>query len=148
LEAQLPRYWKTPLSRAMEFFSCGFCNDGRDEAKFLLLFSALEALFSRSSSELVYRLSNNIARFIYPNEASFELRLNKKDAVKKLYNLRSKVTHGAYIEIKPEDYDQALSLFVEIIEKIISNKQILDIFLDEKKHEKFIKYLEIGHLMY
>ena len=60
-----------------------------------VLWAGIEGMFG-ASSEVKFRISLYIARFLYPQEP--ERRRDLFDAVKKLYNLRSIAVHGSKIK--------------------------------------------------
>jgi len=142
--AQLSPHWKSPLGVAMDIFSAAFCNEARDETQFILLVTALESLFIKSSTELTFRLSSNITKFLYPNLNNYKNRRDAFEKVKKLYNIRSQIVHGIYREIEPQEYDEIFELFSKIIGKLLEKDKIYKIFMDSEKHQEFIKRLELG----
>lgn len=144
--SQLHPSLKTPLGVAMSTFVAAFANDGTDDPKFILVLTALEALFSVSSSEVTFRLSSNVAWFMYPKLSEYNNRRMKFEEIKKLYNVRSQIIHGRYREIKPDEYDSILDLFSNIIQMILEKYKIHHIFLNKEKHLEFIKKLEFGYL--
>ncbi len=148
ITAQLGAKIKSPLGVAINTFVAAFANQGQDDPKYILVVAALESLFSISSSEVAFRLSSNIAWFLYPEPSDHKKRKEKFKEVKKLYNFRSRVVHGEYQEIPIEAYDAILDLFSTIIQKILEKYKLPEVFLDEKKHKEFIRDLEVGHLNY
>lgn len=72
-----------------EYYSA--CNVDTIEQGILSLITALEALFSPGSSELVYRVSLNTAMYLGDSP---EKRKKLFDMVKNMYDLRSKMVHG------------------------------------------------------
>ncbi len=132
----------------MDTFVAAFANQGQDDPKYILAVTALEALFSVSSSEVTFRLSNNIAWFLYPKLSDYKKRREMFEKVKELYNFRSRLVHGEYQEIPINAYDEILDLFSTVIEKILEEYKLQKVFLDEKKHREFIKNLEVGYLSY
>lgn len=147
VSARIGSTMKSPLGVAMNIFDAAFANEGQDDPKYILAVSALESLFSISSSEVAHRLSSNIAWFLYPNPSDYSKRIQELERVKNLYNLRSRLVHGEFQEIEPQSYDSILNLLSTIVQKIIEEYKFTNAFLDEKKHKEFIKNLEVGHLL-
>ncbi|PWU22926.1 hypothetical protein C5B42_04650 [Candidatus Cerribacteria bacterium 'Amazon FNV 2010 28 9'] len=145
-KAQLHPDWKTPLGVAMKTFVAAFGNEGDDDQKFILILTALEALFSNSAFEVTFRLSSNIAWFLHPRLKDYDDRRIEFEKVKQLYNVRSQIVHGRYREVLAEEYDSILDLFSNIIQTILENYKIPYIFLNKEKHTEFLKKLELGYL--
>lgn len=86
----------------------------------ILLWSALEALFSPARSELRFRISANIATFLeLPGEA--RAALQRKAA--KLYDARSAAVHG-HPEEAEEPLIETYALLKRVLLKIISEKHV------------------------
>ena len=132
----------------MNTFMTAFANRGQDDPKYILVITALEALFSVSVSEISFRLSNTIAWFLYPKPNNYRLRKKMFEKVKRLYNFRSRLVHGDYQEIPLDAYDEALNLFSIIIEKILEEHNLYKVFLNKRRHKEFIGDLAVGHYNY
>ena len=89
-----------------------------------LLYSiiALESLLLPSGSgELSFRLSRLVARVMGKDQDTrFQL---AKDVVR-LYDLRSKVVHDGRIEVTEDDKDQASTIALEVIARIVNDQQV------------------------
>lgn len=78
------------LQLPMKYFeSCYSTND--NEVKFLNLVTALEALFNRGPSQITHTISRHLALIISKTRSEFQERYTQ---IKKLYGLRSTITHG------------------------------------------------------
>ncbi|WP_281214237.1 hypothetical protein [Shewanella insulae] len=87
--------------------------------KMAVLWAGVEAMFG-ASTEIRFRLSLCIARFLHPNDA--ESRKFKFDLVKKLYNSRSSAVHGAKIKGDlSQTVDASANLLRELIHQSILN---------------------------
>ena len=110
------------------------------EARFLLLWVVLEALFGPSDPrEITYRLSQRVAFFLGCNRKEIAQLFNK---AKSLYSWRSKAVHGARLtKLSEEKSAQILhdveKLARESMSKIFSDDKLINKF-DGKKREEFL----------
>lgn len=146
--AQIPPLDTSPLGSSMVSFRGAFSSEMMDHPKYILLFSAFEALFSISNHELVFRLSHNLAWFLFPNPTDYVCRIEIVNQFKRLYEYRSRLVHGENVEVKATIYDTALELYCSVIMKLVEEYDLIDVFLDKQKHKNFIKYLEVGYLSF
>ena len=86
----------------------------------VLLWGALEALFSPSKGELKFRVSSLIAAYLSPPG---EDRLKHQKEIAKLYDKRSYAAHGKP-KHNPDDLLATFHLLRSVIIKIIDNKQV------------------------
>ncbi|MGY5796152.1 hypothetical protein [Rheinheimera faecalis] len=90
--------------------------------KMAVLWAGIEGMFE-ASSEIRFRLSLYIARFLHPNDA--ELRKNKFELVKKLYNLRSSAVHGGKVKSDLiNSVETSADLLKELIIQSILNRAL------------------------
>ena len=78
-----------------------------------VLWAGIEGLFG-ASSEIRFRISLYIARFLYPNEV--DTRQSVFNAIKKLYNSRSSAVHGSKLK---GDINKAVEDSAETLHKLI-----------------------------
>ncbi len=81
--------------------------------KMAVLWAGIEGLFG-ASSEIRFRISLYIARFLYPNEV--DTRQSVFNAIKKLYNSRSSAVHGSKLK---GDINKAVEDSAETLHKLI-----------------------------
>lgn len=86
----------------------------------LMLWGALEHLFSPASHELKFRVSAYIAAFLEPYGPE---RQRLQRSIGKLYDARSRVAHGAGVDVG-EAYDDTYQLLRRILEQMIMNRSI------------------------
>jgi hypothetical protein len=86
--------------------------------KMAVLWAGIEGMFG-ASSEIRFRISLYIARFLHPVDA--DARKAKFDAVKKLYNSRSSAVHGSKIK---GDLAQAVEGSAELLNNLIRQSVI------------------------
>ncbi len=84
-----------------------------DRARMAILWAAIEGLF-QVESEVVFRVSLYVARFLHPDDA--EARLASFKLVKNLYKARSAAVHGA---IMKGDADRAIEQSVELLLSLV-----------------------------
>jgi len=82
-------------------------------AQLALLWSAIEGLFT-IESELVFRVSLYIAKFLHPGD--LEQQRAAFSSVKKLYNFRSKAVHGGKIK---GDFKQVVRESVDLLNLLV-----------------------------
>lgn len=78
-----------------------------------VLWAGIEGIFG-ASSEIRFRISLYIARFLHPTDA--ELRKEKFELVKKLYNSRSSAVHGSKVK---DNLTQAVKESAELLRELI-----------------------------
>lgn len=81
--------------------------------KMAVIWAGIEGLFG-ASTEIRFRISLYIARFLYPDDPGE--RQKCFDAIKKLYNARSKAVHGTKIK---GDFVDAVEESADILRKLI-----------------------------
>jgi hypothetical protein len=86
--------------------------------KMAVLWAGIEGMFG-ASSEIRFRISLYIARFLHPNDAN--ARKAKFEAVKKLYNSRSSAVHGSTIK---GDLAQSVEESAELLKDLIRQSVI------------------------
>lgn len=110
-----------------------FIKNGRESRnlghKLLNYCSALEALFSSDNTEIAHKIGERAAFFMCEERKKIEI----FSLVKKAYEIRSKLTHGASIDNKliekmPEISFEIDSLLRAIILKIMNNDSLIEIF--------------------
>lgn len=87
--------------------------------KMAVLWAGIEGMFG-ASTEIRFRLSLCIARFLHPDDA--ETRKQKFELVKKLYNSRSSAVHGAKVK---GDIKQSVEASAELLKELI-HQSIID----------------------
>jgi len=95
--------------------------------------SALETIFSTDNAELSHKLSERVAFFLSPK---FD-KLKTFKIIKKAYAIRSKLTHGDYLEQKQIENLGELSVEIDILLreaflKIFYDKTLLALFDSDK----------------
>lgn len=78
-----------------------------------ILWAGIEGIFE-ASSEIRFRISLYIARFLHPTDT--ELRKEKFELVKKLYNSRSSAVHGSKLK---DNLEQAVKESAELLKELI-----------------------------
>lgn len=91
--------------------------------------SALESLFSTSTTELTHRLSERVAFFVGENPEDKE---SIYQLMKKAYGVRSQVTHGSHInnsiaDLAPELSSKLLDLLRKITFKVLEDPHSADV---------------------
>jgi hypothetical protein len=81
--------------------------------KMAVLWAGIEGLFG-ASSEIRFRISLYIARFLHPNDS--EARKAKFELVKKLYNSRSSAVHGSKVK---GDLAQSVELSAALLNNLV-----------------------------
>lgn len=81
--------------------------------KMAVLWAGIEGMFG-ASSEIRFRISLYISRFLHPSDA--DARKTTFDAVKRLYNSRSSAVHGSKIK---GDLAQAVEDSAELLRKLV-----------------------------
>lgn len=90
--------------------------------KMAVLWAGIEGMFG-ASSEIRFRISLYIARFLHPTDAN--ARKTVFEAVKKLYNSRSAAVHGSKIKGDlTQDVENSAELLKDLIRQSIVNKGI------------------------
>lgn len=87
----------------------------------VLLWGALEAIFTKDKAELRFRVSVMIASYLEPDDGDKAYSLYKK--VVKLYNERSKAAHGDN-SVKRETLLQTYELLYRSVEKMFEQNEI------------------------
>lgn len=92
--------------------------------------TALETLFSTSSSEIAHQLSERVSTFL---EEKLEERLAVYKKVKKAYELRSRIVHGSTTTKKASKNPKDTSIEIEsiskrVVLKIVENDAIFEAF--------------------
>lgn len=107
--------------------------------------SALESLFSTSSSELTHRLSERVSHFLGGSSATMEERYQ---FMKKAYGIRSQVTHGSHIKASDIEASSGISqslqdLCREIVFMVLRDPEKEDVVYgsNEKIEDYFRKQL-------
>ncbi len=92
------------------------------QARLAVLWSGIEGLFE-VDSEIVFRLSLYIARFLEPHD---KVKRSKLFAdVKRLYKQRSAAVHGSRIkEDAKASIDESIELLLRLIRQCVTNKQL------------------------
>lgn len=108
------------------------------EEKIAQYISGLEGLFSTSSSELNYRLSERIAFFLGEHSAERKSIFN---LIKNAYQVRSTVVHGATMPKNFDNHEQLTQLSVSCddlvrksLEKCLSSKELIVLFVNKDKN--------------
>jgi hypothetical protein len=122
-----PHWENTAFRLATECFNT-HRNSGNERYAATALWSGIEALFD-IEHELRFRLATSIASFLEPRGPA---RLDLYRKVVKLYDIRSKIVHGA--NVKPEVISQHLNdasellarLLMAIVEKDYPTRQMID----------------------
>ncbi|EOW7153582.1 TPA: HEPN domain-containing protein [Yersinia enterocolitica] len=87
-----------------------------------VLWAGIEGMFG-ASSEIRFRISLYIARFLHPNDT--ELRKERFELVKKLYNSRSSAVHGSKVKDNLEQsVNESAELLGELIRQCIVQKAL------------------------
>lgn len=90
--------------------------------KLAVLWAGIEGMFG-ASSEIRFRISLYIARFLHPNDSNS--RKQDFDAVKKLYNIRSDAVHGSKIKGDLGAHvEESADILRRILRQCISNKDM------------------------
>lgn len=90
--------------------------------KMAVLWAGIEGMFG-ASSEIRFRISLYISRFLYSNDA--DTRKVTFEAVKKLYNSRSSAVHGSKIKGDlTRTVDESAVLLKELLQQSIENRAI------------------------
>jgi hypothetical protein len=119
------------------------------EARYLLLWVALEALFGpEGATEVTFRLCQRLALFW---ENSPEQRRELFSRLKESYSYRSKVAHGLKpIKLKNASFDQELVQIEELIRtalvKILRNTYLTKVFLGRTR-ERYLDGLAFGSVL-
>ncbi len=87
----------------------------------VLLWGALEAIFTKDKAELRFRVSVMIASYLEPDDGDKAYRLYKK--VANLYNERSKAAHGDN-SVKHETLLQTYELLYKSVEKMFEQNSV------------------------
>jgi hypothetical protein len=87
--------------------------------KMAVLWAGIEGMFG-ASTEIRFRLSLCIARFLHPDDA--DTRKQKFELVKKLYNSRSSAVHGAKVK---GNINQSVEASAELLKELI-HQSIID----------------------
>lgn len=93
---------------------------------FIDAITALEGMFG-AQGETLFKVSTSVSRFLYD---SFEERTKSKKTIKKLYDIRSKLVHGANDsvpsnEVIEESTNQILELCFSVISKLLQDEKLL-----------------------
>ena len=87
-----------------------------------VLWAGIEGMFG-ASSEIRFRISLYIARFLHPTDA--KSRKEKFELVKKLYNLRSSAVHGSKVKDNlAQAVKESAKLLGEIIRRVIEQREL------------------------
>lgn len=89
-----------------------------------VLWTGIEGLF-KISSEIRFRVSLYIARFLYHNNK--EKQLATFNHIKRIYNIRSKAVHGSRLKEKDNDKEvviESANILCDLIRKCIVNKSL------------------------
>jgi hypothetical protein len=84
-----------------------------------LCFSAMEAMLGRGAGDIVGTLSKNLAALLEPPNAR---RLAAIKKVKDLYNVRSKVLHGASLDHDPRTQDTCRLLAAAVLKAYLERR--------------------------
>jgi hypothetical protein len=84
-----------------------------------LCFSAMEAMLGRGAGDIVATLSRNIAALLEPPNAR---RTAAMKMVKDLYNIRSKVLHGASLDHDPRTQDTCRFLAAAVLKAYLERR--------------------------
>lgn len=132
------------FARALQFFTDA-CRMSPPH-KFVALTIPLEALFSTTSREITFQLSSRMAWFLEPDD--FTKRQKLFNNIQDLYNIRSKIVHGAkYDSKKVEEMVWDLEdLNRRVFSKILSCDPIYKMLLNknQKKWEQYLIGLNLG----
>ncbi len=116
------------------------------EARYLLLWVALEALFGpEGATEVTFRICQRLSLF---SANSPEQRRELFSRLKRSYGYRSKVAHGLKpIKLKDNSYDQELVYIEELIRtalvRILCNQKLTKVFLGRTR-ESYLDGLVFG----
>ena len=90
--------------------------------KMAVLWAGIEGMFG-ASTEIRFRISLYISRFLYPDNTS--TRKEKFERVKKLYDSRSSAVHGSNIKSDlSQEVDESAEILRELIRKSVLNRAI------------------------
>lgn len=125
------------IDNALNFFYLAW-NTLTLEQTGICLSIVLETLFSpHSNNELIHQISYNVAKFSGTNKQQMK---DVYKYIKKYYSIRSKLVHGETIN---EDELKSIPLFFkficELIQKIISDQNLIHTFNDNKLRKEFIE---------
>ena len=106
---------------AVHCFAC-YRWHSRPRIKMAVLWAGIEGMFG-ASSEIRFRISLYISRFLHPNDA--DTRKVTFEVVKKLYNSRSSAVHGSKIKGDlTRAVDESAVLLKELLRQSIENRAI------------------------
>ena len=106
LDAKLAKGSSNPLVRAIEFASIAF-QTRQNQSRVVNNSVFLEALFSGRNTEIAYQIAASVSWYLEEDE---EDRLSLFKQVKDIYNIRSKIVHGADVARKGGAVKNALEL--------------------------------------
>lgn len=130
----------TPLERAFSYIRAA--RNSKDLApKFAMYMSMFESLMTFENTELTHRVGERVA-FYLTDDASERKQIYKD--IKEAYDIRSRYVHGSSHEPAKRRLFYRTSLLLKIdsyarqlFKKALSEES--EIFLDEKKHQKFVQ---------
>lgn len=124
----LKKYWLSAgilLRKNKKFSQCFYAYDtakrlDHSSSALMMLWGALESLFSPAKTELAFRISANIAVYL---EKPGKDRLDLYQHVKKLYDARSSVAHGTEFSRNKETQD-TFKILDRVMKKIIEHDHV------------------------
>lgn len=111
------------------------------ESGFVMFTITLESLFTTDSNEITHKIAERIAWFL---ESNPEKRQEVFNQMKEIYQIRSKIVHGADIRKMSSERSRKLLADLEyltqkIMKKILQDQSLVDSFSDKQKNrEKFL----------
>ena len=120
---------------------------GQWDVNLVMLFAALEALFSTSSTEIAHQLAERCAFFLEPSAKG---RINRYSELKRYYNMRSRIVHGERIKWRngaTEKGDAHIFLSESVrlsLQKILVSPKLIDLFGRKKELSDYFRYLVLG----
>jgi hypothetical protein len=102
--------------------------------------TTFESLFSSDSHELSHKLAERIACFL---GSDFEERIKIYQEIKRAYNIRSKVIHGAFGSVTSDLDTVSIScdnILRKAIKKILNEPEQFKYFREERTNEEMEKY--------
>lgn len=114
------------------------------ESGFVMFTITLESLFTTDSNEITHKIAERIAWFL---ESKAEKRREVFNQMKEIYQIRSKIVHGADIRKMSSERSRKLLADLEyltrkIMKKILQDQSLIDSFSDKQKNrEKFLTSL-------
>jgi hypothetical protein len=130
--------------RAFQFFTNAFRLP--IPHRYVAFTTCLEVLFCKEGSEVTFQLASRIAWFLNPNDS--KQRLKTFYSVKKLYDIRSKIVHGAKFSTNKveQSEEDVVAVLRKIFIKILSINDIYRLAFDkdQKVWNDYLTKLTVG----